>query len=92
MKAFLVAAFLIILEQNAVIYEPNGTKHFVPAGSEIELCVKDNTVLSYDLLGKTFLVPQPCPDTRIFKDGFEGIDFLIPITPITPYDMNTKFV
>lgn len=65
----ILATLLVILEQQTVLYLPDGTRVDVPAGTEFEVC--GDPLQEYDLDGMAIRYPQSCPERKLFADGFE---------------------
>lgn len=70
---------LQIIEKDAILYAPDGTRIAVPAGTELDLCAEEHpapgespALVRYDLGAKALLVPEPCAERPLFADGFES--------------------
>lgn len=81
------APYLVRVEQDTVAYAPDGTRATIKAGSEIDVCITDEQIVTtpedgppritykagiqYDTDGRTFVVTKTCPERPLFADGFE---------------------
>lgn len=63
---------LFLVEQATVVYGPSGERIDIPSGAEIDVCVRDGTLMVYELATMVVRVPQPCTERPLFRDGFEG--------------------
>ena len=75
MMPFLLAAalaqppILVLLDQPAVAYAPDGQRISLPAGTVLDAC--GDFPIAYDLDGSTVRVTQPCAERVLFSDSFE---------------------
>lgn len=67
-----LAPLVVVIEQATVAYAPDGARVSLPAGSEIDVCASNNTMIIYDLLAMAIRVPTPCVERPLFADSFEG--------------------
>lgn len=81
------APYIVRVEKATVAYAPGGTRVDIPAGSEIDICITDEQIVTthedgpptisfkagieYDTSGRVFLVTKTCPERPLFADGFE---------------------
>jgi hypothetical protein len=63
---------LLIVEQQTVMYGPNGQRVTIPAGAELDVCADELGVLvDYEHTPQVVRVPAPCSERPLFNDGFE---------------------
>lgn len=62
---------LLIVEQDTVLYAPDGQRIAIPGGTELDVCAQDNALVIYDLEPVVLRVPVPCSERPLFADGFE---------------------
>lgn len=74
---------LLVVERPGMAYLPDGQRIELPAGTELDMCVHDNSLLQYDLQSMTIIIPKPCNERPLFADGFEG-DPQLPRKPERP--------
>ena len=81
------APYLVRVEKDAVAYAPDGSRSEIKAGSEIDVCVTDQQIVTtpedgpprishkagieYDTSSRVFRITEPCPERPLFGDGFE---------------------
>lgn len=63
---------ILIVEQEAVAYGPNGQRVTIPAGSEIDVCPSGSALLVYEIGAMVVRIPRSCTERPLFADGFEG--------------------
>lgn len=77
MIAFVLAAvvasppILVLLDQPAVAYAPDGQRISLPAGTVLDAC--GDFPIAYDLDGSTVRITQPCAERPLFSDSFEDL-------------------
>lgn len=62
---------LLIVEQDTVLYSPDGQRVAISAGTELDVCIGDEGMLVYELDPVVVRVPAPCHQRPLFADGFE---------------------
>lgn len=63
---------LIVVEQPAVVYGPDGQRTYIPAGAEIEACEDElGAVMYYEHDPVVVRIPAPCKEKPLFSDSFE---------------------
>ena len=81
------APYLVRIEQATVVYAPNGSRIDIPAGSEIDVCITNQQIVTtpedgppritykagieYSPDARSVIVTEPCPERPLFTDGFE---------------------
>lgn len=63
---------LLIVEQDTVLYSPDGQRVAISAGTELDVCADElGMLLHYELEPVVVRVPAPCHERPLFADGFE---------------------
>lgn len=67
--------YVLIIAKDAVLYAPDGTRFYVPAGTEIEMCSDSEPeprLMYYQIDAHAMVIPEPCAERPLFADGFES--------------------
>lgn len=67
--------YVLIIAKDAVLYAPDGTRFYVPAGAEIEMCgdsEPEPRLMYYQMDARAMVIPEPCAERPLFADGFES--------------------
>ncbi len=63
---------VLIVEQETVVYGPNGQRVTIQAASEIDVCASNGKLLVYEVGAMVVRMPRSCTERPLFADGFEG--------------------
>lgn len=67
--------YILIIAKDAVLYAPDGTRFYAPAGTEIEMCSDSEPepgLMYYQTDAHAMVIPEPCVERPLFADGFES--------------------